>query len=192
MKNKALYTLIVSALLTACTSEPTTPKPKGYFRIGVPEFSYEALAEESNTNMPYGFEINTAAQWETNPRQELWGDVYYPSLRSRIQLTYKPVDGNLDTLMMESQKLAFKHTVKASGMGEQQFINPEAKVYGMLYQINGNAASPLQFYITDSTHHFLRGAVYFFSTPNADSLQPAVDFMKEDVIHLIETAHWNE
>lgn len=191
MKSKILpYTLFIAiaSLAMSCDNDPPTPKPQGYFRIGVPTLEYSAL----DLGLPYGFEINQSALWEPNPRNPLWGDVYYKGLRSRIQLTYKPVANNLDTLMMESQKLAFKHTVKASGMGEQQFSNPESRVYGMLYQINGNAASPLQFYITDSTNHFLRGAVYFFSTPNADSLAPAVDFMREDVIHLIETAHWNE
>lgn len=190
MKIKVLIALTLGWTLffTSCTQEPATPKPQGYFRIGLPSFEYRSL----DGDYPYGFDYNQSALWETNPKKKLWGDIHYPSLKSRIQLTYKPVRNNLDTLLMESQKLAFKHTVKASGMSEQPFADLKNQVYGMLYKINGNAASPIQFYITDSTDHFLRGAVYFFSTPNADSIQPAVNFMVEDVFHLIETTHWNE
>ena len=92
--------------------------------------------------------------------------------------------------MEDSRKLAYKHSIKADAIGERFFQNDEHHVYGILYEIKGNAASPLQFAITDSTRHFLRGALYFNSIPNKDSLAPVIDFIKEDMMQLMETVSW--
>ncbi len=184
--NSGLIICSIAIGIASCSDEPTVPKPKGYFRISVPPHEYDTLPQK----LPYNFFKNKAGKWEVNKRNPLWGDIYYPSLRARIQITYKPVENNIDTLLAESQKLAFKHTVKASGMREMVFENKESKSYGLLYEINGNAASPYQFFITDSTEHFIRGAVYFFSSPNADSLKPATEFIEQDVKTLMESVKW--
>lgn len=176
----------IGLAMVSCGDEPSMPKPKGYFRITVPTHEYDTLPQA----LPYNFFKNKAGKWEVNKRNPLWGDIYYPTLRARIQITYKPVDNNIDTLLAESQKLAFKHTVKASGMREMVFENKASKSFGLLYEINGNAASPYQFFITDSTQHFIRGAVYFFSSPNADSLKPATEFIEQDVKTLMESVKW--
>lgn len=189
MKNRIkLSILVISALMiTACGGDENyTPKPRGYFRIATPVQSYQHL----ETECPYTFEYNEAARWEAN-RRECWGDVYYPSIKARLQLTYKEVTStNLDTLLGEGHELAFKHVVKADGITEKLYTDPEREVYGVLYKMRGEAASSTQFFMTDSTQHFLRGVLYFYAEPNEDSLQPVNDFMYEEVAHLIETLKW--
>ena len=93
--------------------------------------------------------------------------------------------------MEESRTLAYKHTIKADAIQEQVFMNPANRVYGLIYKIEGNAASPMQFFLTDSTSHFLRGALYIREVPNIDSLKPVIDFLEIDIIRLIETTSWN-
>ncbi len=97
----------------------------------------------------------------------------------------------LNQFLEETRKLAYKHTIKADAIEEQVFMNPSKDVYGLIYRINGNAASPMQFYLTDSTSHFLRGALYIRQVPNIDSIQPVLNFLEPDIIHLIETTTWN-
>lgn len=179
--------LLLVPLMVACGGEESyTPKPRGYFRIGLPAKEYQQLS----IDCPYTFEYNKAAQWQP-VEQECWGDIYYPQIKARVQLTYKPVtENNLDTLLNDSRELAFKHTVKAEGIKEDLILGGEEDIYGILFRIRGEAASNLQFFATDSTEHFLRGVLYFYAEPNEDSLQPVNDFMYEEVVHLIETLKW--
>jgi gliding motility-associated lipoprotein GldD len=93
--------------------------------------------------------------------------------------------------MEDSRTLAYKHSLKADAIQEQVFMNPRDNVYGLIYRIEGNAASPMQFFLTDSTNHFLRGALYIREVPNIDSLKPVIDFLEPDIIRLIETTTWN-
>lgn len=184
-KNRIL--LLLLPLLVACNGNDSfTPKPHGYFRINLPEKEYTTL----DINCPYTFEYNKNARWE-QVRHQCWGDIYYPSIKARVQMTYKPVtENNLDTLLNDSRDLAFKHTVKADGIKEDLIAGKEENVYGILYQIRGEAASNLQFFATDSTNHYLRGVLYFYAEPNEDSLQPVNDYMYEEIVHLIETLKW--
>lgn len=126
------------------------------------------------------------------PKKYCWADVRYPSIKANIQLTYKSIKNkqHLDTLLAESQSLAYKHSVKAQGIGEKLYTNPAQNKYGLLYSMQGNAASSTQFFVTDSNTHFLRGVLYFYSVPNADSLKPVNEYMQNQVVHLIETLQW--
>jgi gliding motility-associated lipoprotein GldD len=110
--------------------------------------------------------------------------------KAEIHLSYKPVAGNLFIYTEESRELTYKHTQKASAIEERIFVNHSDRVYGTIYLISGNAASPIQFYLTDSIRHFLRGALYIRDVPNIDSLKPVIDFLVPDVIRLIETTVW--
>ena len=105
-------------------------------------------------------------------------------------MSYKKVDDNLLKLTEDSRSLAYKHSIKADAINERIFVNSEKKVYGTIFLIDGNSASPLQFYLTDSTKHFLRGALYIREVPNIDSIRPVIEFLTPDVIHLIETTEW--
>jgi gliding motility-associated lipoprotein GldD len=186
-KRENFLFFIALGLLFSCSPE-AEPKPYGYFRIGTPEPHHVTL----ETDCPYSFQISEAAQWTPHKEDSCWGDVYYPTLKARLQLTYKTfADANArDQLLKEAQDLAFKHTVVADGIRERSYENNEQKVYGIVYQMLGNAASNTQFYLTDSTGHFIRGALYFYSQPNADSLRPVNQFMMDEITHLIETFSW--
>lgn len=173
--------------LAGCGGENIQPKPRGYFRIDTPPATYKTF-----DTCNFKVEINKKANWVPHKTEACWGNVEYPMLKAEIQLTYKPVEKNLDQLLDDAQTLAFKHSVKADGIGEKLYSHPEMGVHGILFKIEGNAASPAQFFITDSTHHFLRGALYFHAVPNADSLKPVIKFFEGEIIHLMETAQWKQ
>lgn len=176
--------------LEACRKD-FTPRPRGYFRISFPEKIYQPLA----LPLPYQFEIpvySVPGPDPLNPGQTYWLTIEIPANHAQIHLSYKTIDKNLADYIEESRSLAYKHAQKASAIDEQLFINPAEKVYGTIYNIKGNAASPLQFYLTDSIKHFLRGSLYIKEVPNIDSLQPVIGFLKQDVIRLIETTQWKE
>jgi gliding motility-associated lipoprotein GldD len=171
-------------LAFACTEAPL-PKPRGYFRIGLPDTTYQM----GPANCPYQFEVNRAAVLNVLPG--CWANLDYPSLNARIQLTYKSLAENpLQQVLTDAHDLALKHTVKADGIQEQLYVNPERQLYGLFFRMEGKSASPAQFFVTDSTRHFLRGVLYFNAPTNPDSLQPAADFLAAEMQHLMETLEW--
>ena len=123
--------------------------------------------------------------------QPYWISIDYPFYQGRIYLSYKPVQHNLPKLLEDSRSLVLKHITKATSIHEQPVIDESRCVYGMLFEIKGaETASPFQFYVTDSTNHFLRGALYFNVIPNNDSLSPVIDFIKDDILQMIATLEW--
>jgi gliding motility-associated lipoprotein GldD len=168
------------------------PKPRGYFRIDLPEKSYVVF----DTAFPYSFEVPVYAKIlpDTDPQAEpYWINVSFPQFRGILHLSYKKINGNLTNYLEDTRTMVMKHIPKASSIDNKAYENPEKKVYGLTYTISGvAAASPYQFYLTDSTRYFVRGALYFNSVPNNDSLAPVIDFLKEDINHLIETFEWKE
>ena len=167
----------------------TVPKPRGYFRLEFPEKSYKLL----DTIFPYKFYYPTYGKISMDKErgaEKYWINIEVPKYKAKIHISYKEVTGNIDALIEDVRGLAYKHTIKADAINERLFSNPEKKVYGTLYDIRGNAASSFQFYVTDSTKHFLRGALYFSVHPNKDSLAPAIDFFGKDMVNLIESLEW--
>jgi gliding motility-associated lipoprotein GldD len=164
------------------------PKPKGYFEIALPDTASAWMAAKDGVEA--GFRLNRRAQWTVVDAQKGWVTLRYPSLGAEIQLSYVPVKGQLNQLLDDSYQLAFKHDVVAQGIQEKQYADPSRRVYGLLYQFKGNTATPCQFFVTDSTRHFLRGSVYVMAKPNADSLAPVNAFLREEVIRLMETTRW--
>jgi len=189
----SLHATILTLLLislSACRHEPT-PKPRGYYRIDFPEKAYKQL----NESLPYDFSIPVYATVSPdllNPGQKEWITVEIPDNHAQIHLSYKKIDHNLSRLIEESRSLVYKHSKKASSIEEQVFVYPAKKTYGMIYTIRGNAASPIQFYLTDSVNHFLRGALYIKEIPNYDSLRPVIKFLSEDVLQMISTTEWKK
>ncbi|MEY2964105.1 MAG: gliding motility lipoprotein GldD [Bacteroidota bacterium] len=175
-------------LLSSCDTTPIA-RPMGHMRIGLPNAEAYVLTP-SPMGCPISFERNEQSKINLKDSSNCWIDVYFPTLRSTVQLTYKPVGEDFEAMVRDAQKLAYKHTIKASGMREQFFAYPEKKMYGMYYEMSGASAATTQFYATDSTHHFLRGVLYHYSVPNPDSLQPVTDFMRSEILHLIETLEW--
>lgn len=177
--------MLLGLVLMACDSD-YTPKPKGYFRIETPAASYKTMDKDC----PFSFDVNEVAR--VKDKGQCWFDIKYPSLKATLQLTYRKVtEDNLDTLLGEGHELAYKHTVKADGIQEKLFVDDEKKVYGLFYQLQGDAATSMQFFMTDSTQHFLRGVLYYYATPNADSLRPVNRFMQGEMIRMIESLEWS-
>lgn len=184
----ALFFFSAFLLIAAC-NEVHTPKPKGYFRIDLPEKNYSLYNSES---CPFQFELPDYAQmvnYHDSIAQPCWKYIQYPRFNAEIFLSYKSVDNNISTYLEDARTLAYKHTVKADAIDETILETPN-NVYGMIYDIGGNAASSVQFYVTDSTRHFLRGALYFNVSPQPDSLAPVIKFLREDVVRMMVSLKW--
>lgn len=186
------WALLITLLfiLTGCNTRGT-PKPRGYFRIEMPAKAYQQL----DLNFPYSFEYPQYSKIEQNVSKSdepYWLNIYFPNFNARIHVSYKKVENNLYDLYDDNIRLAYNHVVKADAIEEHLFIDGNHDLYGMMFEIKGDAASPIQFFATDSVHHFLRGSLYFQMHPNKDSLAPVIDFLTEDVVHILETLRWKD
>jgi gliding motility-associated lipoprotein GldD len=186
--------LIFSSLIifTSCVDDDDEiyiPKPKGYFRIDFPKKEYRVY----DSICPYSFEIPTYAFIDNDKHLKAdpcWLNINFPKYNAKIHLSYKVISNNLDTILNQSRDFVVKHQIKSTGIDEVIIIRDSAKVYGLVYDISGNSASNIQFYVTDSTHHFMRGALYFNSVPNIDSLKIVVDYLRTDILQMIKTFKW--
>jgi putative hemolysin len=182
--------LLIAALFFCGCDEGYTPRPKGYFRLEFPEKKYERV---ETGNCPYTFEMPVYSKLvpdTASTAEPCWFNMEFPKLNATIYLSYKKVDHNISTLIEDHRRITMKHISMASGIDEVVLTNPQKKVYGVIQYVKGNAASPLQFYVTDSVHHFLRGSLYFYAIPNPDSLAPAEKFVQEDINHMLNTVEW--
>ena len=191
MKSKTLVVALIVLLCFSCGKDPV-PKPKGLLRLDYPLAAYK----ETDTDLPFTFEKNTLAPQIKKIKEDTINNSFgvnidYPSLKGTIYLTYiKVTEDNLMRLIRDSQNLTQEHTQKADNIESDIYENKEHKVYGMFYEIGGNAASQSQFYVTDSVNHFLNGSLYFYAKPNYDSILPAADYLKKDIKHIMETLRW--
>lgn len=182
--------LIIFILLSvSCKKEKRIPKPYGYYRFSFPEKSYQKF----DNNYPYSFDYPTYSKIvpdKAYDSQPYWINLVFPHLNGKIYLSYKKINNNLTELTEDAHKLAYKHSQMADAIKERQFTKREKDVYGLIYEIKGNTASPIQFYITDSTKNFLRGSLYFDALPNKDSLNPVISFVYKDIVRLMESMEW--
>ncbi len=176
---------LLSILLIACDGE-MLPKPSGFLRLEYPEANYAKV----QSDCPYTFDKNELAF--IVPKKNCWMNLEYPALNGTLHLSYIEIDGNLNQLLEDVQKLTYEHAVKAANIQPTIYTNKEQGVHGMVYEVEGNAASQAQFYVTDSTKHFLTGSLYFNIIPNYDSIYPAVVYIKKDIRTLIESLKWKE
>lgn len=189
--------MFVSALaicIYACNSEEKSdyqPKPTGFNRLDLPPHDYQLLKE----GHPYSFEYSKAAiiQKDTFARAEPhWIIVYYPTLNTRIQFTYKPVNNDpkrLQNMMADAAKLAFHHDKKAYSISDKILTTKDGKK-AIIFELEGEVPSHYQFFVTDTTKHYLRGAMYLMTATENDSLRPVIDYMKADCRHILETLKW--
>ena len=190
MKNILVILSFLFLLLAISCKKDYIPKPRGYFRIDFPKKAYIKM---DSSALPYRFEIPVYSKIVPDDErlaEPYWVNLKIPRHKAEVNLSYKKVEGNLMKLTEDARTLAYKHSIKADAINERVFVNAEKKVYGIIYLIDGNSASPLQFYLTDSTKHFLRGALYIREVPNIDSIRPVIQFLTPDIIHLIETTEW--
>lgn len=178
-------------MLYSC-SQPFTPKPRGYFRIDMPERHYSLF----DTAFPYMFEKPDYSSITKDPYsldEKYWINLNFLPFNATLHISYKQVDGNLITYLEDAHKLVTKHIPKADAIYDSLIVDRDRNVFGLVYEIEGSgAASPYQFFLTDSIAHFVRGALYFNTVPNNDSLEPVIDFIKDDIEHLINTFQWKD
>jgi gliding motility-associated lipoprotein GldD len=181
---------VVFLLINISCKKDYVPKPRGYFRIGFQEKVYHEI---DSAGLNFKFEIPVYSKLIPDAdrlAESGWVNITFPKHKAELHLSYKNVKADLFELTEDAHTLAYSHTIKADAIDEQPFISKENKVYGTIYTIEGNAASPFQFYLTDSTHHFLRGALYIREVPNIDSIKPVIVFLETDLMRLIETTQW--
>ena len=194
-----LSILCILIALTACESGEYvgTPKPRTYPRIDFPERAYRSFDE---AYCDFTFEYPTYARVEQDkdffgeaPSHPCWFDIYYPQFDARIHATYESIDGYdaFEELRNDAHDLAGKHNIRADYIDEFP-VQREDGTAGFVFDIEGAAASPFQFYLTDTTSNFLRGAVYFNTSARPDSLAPVAAFLKEDVLQLVNTLEWGD
>lgn len=187
---KIILLLSVSILFASC-SEVSIPRPYGYFRVNLPTPVYRSI---DTLDFPFKFDVpdNVKLISRKSNTGEKWFDLYYPAMNASIYCSYKPVKNNLNDLFEDSRKIVYKHSVRADGIGEKVFDNSGHKVHGILYDLQGNTASSVQFVLTDSLHHFFRGALYFDNVPNKDSIAPMSTYIRNDVIRMMESFEWKK
>jgi len=190
LSNKILtpwgFSLCISILAMSCTTY--TPKPHGYPRFDFPKKSYVSF----KSNAPYAFEIPSyavMAQDTDRNTEPYWYNLNFPDFDVTVHLSYKPFDNQdqLDSLTEDAYHMAMKHDIKAEDIHETEIHDTARNNYGVLYDFYGKTATP---FITDEREHYLRGALYFNQDNNNDSVSPVVDFLKSDLIHMIETVEW--
>ena len=192
---RALLPLLVILVLASCGPEVYTPKPRGYARIDTPKHAYQRFDQPG---FPYSFEYPVYGKISKDtmmagmkPDNPYWINIDFPTLGGTIYLSYKSIDAGhtLEKLLYDAHEMSYFHTKRADYINAPAFHTPN-NVHGVLYSVGGNAASSYQFFATDSSSHFLRGSLYFNTTPNADSLKPVTEFLHTDIEHLLGTLVW--
>ena len=190
IQKKIVLILSICFLFIACGEEFYTPKPRGFFRIDIKDTTYTHLKGE----YPYFFEYSNRAFVDTlNRREKYWINLEYPDLNATLHITYKNMNiNNLTDLINDSRTMAIKQIVKADDILESHILDTATHLYGKIYETVGNdAACPFQFWVTDRQKHFFRGSLYLNQVPQNDSLAPIINYLKKDMLYLIETFRWN-
>ncbi|MFT5750564.1 MAG: gliding motility-associated lipoprotein GldD [Flavobacteriales bacterium] len=184
MKSFYYITLSILATLFFSCGEDALPKPEGFLSLEYPTPQYQPMLSRCD----YSFDKNMLGT--VRFKKDCSAVIDYPLLDASLFLTYRPVTGNIETLLKDAQKLTYEHVKKADDIIEEKYINEKQKAYGMFYDVLGNAASQSQFYVTDSINHFITGSIYFNVKPNYDSILPAAAYLKNDIRLLMETIRW--
>lgn len=186
-----ILSVIIAILFLACEAD-YYPKPNGYNRIDLPDHEYKALPD----SFPFSFEHSVHAKILPDSsyiRERYWFALFYPEFIAEVHITYKSLDNNRDSLRAnidDAYKLTTKHQIKASSIQETILMTPTGKKVS-LAELKGDVPSQFQFYTTDSTEHFLRGALYFRTATENDSLAPVIEYVKKDIIHSLNTLEWD-
>lgn len=189
--NSLLIFFLGGIALGGCQSNNPTPKPEGYPRIKLPERGYQTF----DSTCPFKFKYPTYGQIVPDSGSRpypCWMNVSYEPLGARLYLSYRKVGDmdQLNTYREDAREFVYKHTVKASNIQENRIMKDSAS--GIFYELGGNTATAIQFFLTDSSRHFLRGSLYFRTKPNRDSLEPAIQFIKADIKKMIESLEWKK
>ncbi|MEO9891476.1 gliding motility lipoprotein GldD [Aurantibacter sp.] len=187
MINRITLILLVVLAFVACKDEVLLPKPKAQLRLEYPEGEYEKVDTKY-----FSFSKNSLAEVVENTENLNEGDLVlnYPLLKGSIFITHKIIKNNLQKLMIDAQKLSYEHATQADGIKPSEFYNADDRIFGMYYEVSGDAASQAQFFVTDSTTNFVTGSLYFYVKPNFDSIYPAAAYLENDIKTIMETLRW--
>ncbi len=186
--------IVASASMPGCENPPV-PKPRGYHRIEFPTFEYARYEHPCGIS----FEVPVYSKIELieggAPEADIcWFNCAVPRFNAKLHCTLIPITDKtqLNSLVEDTHQMVFSHEMKAAGIRTQQFDFPERNVNGVLYNLQGPVASPIQFFASDNSAHFLRGSLYFDHAPNPDSIQSSLAHVEQDIVHLIETLAWTK
>jgi gliding motility-associated lipoprotein GldD len=203
MLKKIFFLVATTLMIAACgdSDNASTPKPRGYPRINFPTFDAANRYQKFDENYcPFSFEYPTYAKIERDslffdetPPSDCWFNMTIPSLNATLHCSYYDIGGKnkFEKLRTDAFSLAGKHVIKADFINDQPVHNPQG-ASGFAFDIEGPAACPFQFFMTDSVHHFMRGALYINAPARTDSLAPIVAFLKEDMGRLLKTFAWKK
>lgn len=187
MKMNKVFLVLSLVFIVSCGDEVDYyPKPSGYLRMDFPERVFTTYTSKC----AYSFEMPDYFSVVDKDSFCNMKDIVIERFNASLLLTYIPVDTNLVELIERSRSFVYEHSQFADAIEESVIIDKQRKTYGLRYSITGNAASPYQFYLTDSTSNFIRGALYFNAVPNYDSIKPSLDYVVEDIDHILETLIW--
>lgn len=188
--------LLFFSLIQSCNEAPAiTPKPRGFPKVVYPQKTYQTF---NGNYCDFVFEYPKYAKVEKDetffgerPEHECWFDIFIPDFDARIHCTYSPISKveTFEKLKTDAFELAHKHNIKAKYIEEIE-INTSNGAKGFAFNLEGDVASPFQFFLTDEEQHFMRGSLYFNTTVAPDSLAPIFSFVKKDIEHLINTLEW--
>jgi len=188
---KLVYLVIFCFVLSSCSGD-YLPKPPGYNRIDLPKHDFQGLDQD----LPYSFDFSSHSQVEKdsfNLNEKYWLNLNYADFGAKVHLTYKKIDGikvDFKTLSSDAFRLTAKHQTKAYGIEEAILITPEGYT-GVVAELEGEVPTQFQFFVTDSTDHFLRGALYFNTAMKNDSLAPVIEYIKVDMAHLMNSVRFS-
>ena len=183
-----LYAFILCVFICFSCDEIHVPKPKAFLSLDYPK----AIYHKSELDVPFEFEKNKLAQVRVSKKNnKLKGVILqYPALKASVFINYKKIEDNFENYISDARSMTKKHLQVADEISERMYENKQENLYGMFYDLKGNVASQSQFYVTDSTQHFISGALYFETKPNYDSILPAVNYIQKDLMHFIENLRW--
>lgn len=185
-----IFSLFTLFIVTSCNNKVYVPKPMGYIQLIAPEHDYTNYKNDC----PFTFEIAkeaVALPYPGDPKEYYcWFNIKYPHHQATIYCTYAQLKGNLAQYLDDSHELVYKHVIKSNAINESYVSDSLNRVFGTLYELKGDVASPFQFFLTDSTTHFFRASLYFDYKANYDSVAPILNYLQEDMIHIVETFKW--
>jgi gliding motility-associated lipoprotein GldD len=181
--------LFAIATLASC-GDTAIPKPAGYFRIDLPEHSYTRFNSDCDMSLDVPNYTRVENFKDRQGTDSCWFNITYPKFNAIIYCTYFNVNNNIDKLVHDAYGFAVKHEMKATGLRRTLVEDVDNHLDGIIYDIDGEAASQVQFFVSDSTNHFFRGSLYFNNKPNPDSIAPVLEFVRKDIAHMVNSVRW--
>ena len=178
------------AFMMSCEEEPPVPRPRGYLRLELPEHKYDKMEGD----LPFSFEFSKEARLDLVKKEKdtLFFNVHYPKMEATIHMTYRPFenDTTLYVYNEDARELANTHRQMSDGIKVSLLKLDSNRVFGATYDFAGRSAVNYQFVVSDSSYHWMMGSLYFNKKPNPDSLAPVINYVEEDIQHLLHTLTW--